>query len=407
MQHQHFIYADGKLIALNTQTRNANNTPKQKQVRYLHYDALNSVDLITDGYANVVERRSYDTWGKQRKVSWRNSNNPAEVLQQAITNRGYTGHEAITEVGLIHMNGRVYDPELGRFTSADPYIQAPFETNSFNRYSYVWNNPLKYTDPTGYKTFSEWASDAWDSVTDFFSGGGSGSYTNNGNSDGHHANYGYTTYKNGNGFAPSRSVDISWGNDLGFIQGWNSDKCVGSTCTDTFVEAFSFTGLGSVVVGSYDAMHDISDTLDLYSNDKISAGAFGTSVATSIGIAIVERKLKLGGEVADSVYDRVTNSGLKRAEALRDAELEKIFQLSKTKRSKITTVVGAHDPATGRVAVGVKKTCAANAGKCAEDLASEALGNPQNIEFTKVIRPRNEKIIPRCERCTGKYGPED
>lgn len=306
VQHQHFIYADGKLIALNTQTRNANNTPKQKQVRYLHYDALNSVDLITDGYANVVERRSYDTWGKQRKVSWRNSNNPAEVLQQAITNRGYTGHEAITEVGLIHMNGRVYDPELGRFTSADPYIQAPFETNSFNRYSYVWNNPLKYTDPTGYKTFSEWASDAWDSVTDFFSGGGSGSYTNNGNSDGSHANYGYTTYKNGNGFAPSRSVDISWGNDLGFIQGWNSDKCVGSTCTDAFVEAFSFTGLGSVVVGSYDAMHDISDTLDLYSNDKISAGAFGTSVATSIGIAIVERKLKLGGEVAESVYDRVT-----------------------------------------------------------------------------------------------------
>lgn len=106
-------------------------------------------------------------------------------------------------------------------------------------------------------------------MTDFFSGGGSGSYTNNGNSDGSHANYGYTTYKNGNGFAPSRSVDISWGNDLGFIQGWNSDKCVGSTCTDAFVEAFSFTGLGSVVVGSYDAMHDISDTLDLYSNDKI------------------------------------------------------------------------------------------------------------------------------------------
>ena len=102
----------------------------------------------------------------------------------------------------------------------------------------------------------------------------------------------------------------------------------------------------------------------------------------------------------------VANSGLKRAEALRDAELLEISKLSKTKQSKITTVVGAHDPATGRVAVGVKVTCRANAGKCAEDLASEALGNPKNIEFTKVIRPRNENIIPRCDRCVGNYGPE-
>jgi len=51
---------------------------------------------------------------------------------------------------LIHMNGRVYDQELGRFLSADPFVQSPFMTNSFNRYSYVMNNPLKYTDPTGF-----------------------------------------------------------------------------------------------------------------------------------------------------------------------------------------------------------------------------------------------------------------
>ena len=74
----------------------------------LHYDALNSVDMITDGYGNTVERRSYDTWGKQRKVAWQ-SESPLEVMQLAITNRGYTGHEEIVEVGLVHMNGRVYD----------------------------------------------------------------------------------------------------------------------------------------------------------------------------------------------------------------------------------------------------------------------------------------------------------
>ncbi|MGY5615456.1 hypothetical protein, partial [Vibrio brasiliensis] len=71
VQHKHFIYADGKLIALNTQTKEADNSLKDKQVRYLHYDALNSVDMITDGYGLVVERRSYDTWGKKRNVLWR------------------------------------------------------------------------------------------------------------------------------------------------------------------------------------------------------------------------------------------------------------------------------------------------------------------------------------------------
>jgi hypothetical protein len=48
------------------------------------------------------------------------------------------------------MNGRVYDPTLGRFLSADPHIQSPYSSQSYNRYSYVSNNPLKYTDPSGY-----------------------------------------------------------------------------------------------------------------------------------------------------------------------------------------------------------------------------------------------------------------
>ena len=50
----------------------------------------------------------------------------------------------------IHMNGRIYDPTIGRFLQADPVIQDPYNTQSLNRYSYVMNNPLSYTDPTGY-----------------------------------------------------------------------------------------------------------------------------------------------------------------------------------------------------------------------------------------------------------------
>ena len=76
--------------------------------------------------------------------------------------RGYTGHEQLDN-GLIHMNGRVYDPSLGRFLSADPLVQAPNNTQSHNRYAYAVNNPLKYTDPSGYS----WLSDLVDSIGDF------------------------------------------------------------------------------------------------------------------------------------------------------------------------------------------------------------------------------------------------
>jgi RHS repeat-associated protein len=67
-----------------------------------------------------------------------------------ITNRGYTGHEMVDGVDIIHMNGRIYDAKLARFLQADPFIQAPYNTQSLNRYSYVWNNPLNATDPSGY-----------------------------------------------------------------------------------------------------------------------------------------------------------------------------------------------------------------------------------------------------------------
>ncbi|MCD9610692.1 hypothetical protein LVK02_06885 [Tenacibaculum maritimum] len=52
-------------------------------------------------------------------------------------------------VALIHMNGRMYDAKLGHFLSPDNFIQEPFSTQSFNRFGYVWNNPLKFTDPSG------------------------------------------------------------------------------------------------------------------------------------------------------------------------------------------------------------------------------------------------------------------
>ncbi len=86
--------------------------------------------------------------------SWDNDSLPQNVQahRNEATTRGFTGHEHIESLGLVHMNGRVYDPLLGRFLSADPFVQAPTNTQSPNRYSYVFNNPLSFTDPTGYLT---------------------------------------------------------------------------------------------------------------------------------------------------------------------------------------------------------------------------------------------------------------
>ena len=147
VEHKHFIYADGQLVSIHVKTSD-NGTAQPDQTRYLHRDALGSIDTITDGQGNVVERMSFEPFGERRAGDWRYGTGLATI--PALTNRGFTGHEHVDEMGLIHMNGRVYDPTLGRFLSADPTMQFPYSSQGYNRYSYVQNNPLKYTDPSGY-----------------------------------------------------------------------------------------------------------------------------------------------------------------------------------------------------------------------------------------------------------------
>ncbi|MDR2972271.1 MAG: RHS repeat-associated core domain-containing protein, partial [Bacteroidales bacterium] len=73
----------------------------------------------------------------------------APGINFTLTARGFTGHEHYPELKIINMNGRLYDPVIGRFFSPDTYVQNPGFTQSFNRYSYCLNNPLKYVDPSG------------------------------------------------------------------------------------------------------------------------------------------------------------------------------------------------------------------------------------------------------------------
>jgi len=120
-------------------------------LKYFIADHLGSVSVITDGSGAVLERLSYDAWGKRRNAN--GTDDPANSVTSAVT-RGFSDHEMIASVGLVNMNARIYDPELGRMMSADPVIDSIFVSQVLNRYSYVGNNPLSITDMSGYSWLS-------------------------------------------------------------------------------------------------------------------------------------------------------------------------------------------------------------------------------------------------------------
>ena len=119
---------------------------KQKSAEKNH---LGSYNAITNNNGKVVQRNHFDVWGNPLPVYA--SNDPLQTmpLNFTLTNRGFTGHEHYPYLKIINMNGRLYDPVIGRFFSPDKYVVNSTFTQDFNRYTYARNNPLKYTDPSG------------------------------------------------------------------------------------------------------------------------------------------------------------------------------------------------------------------------------------------------------------------
>jgi len=139
-------------VAIITQHYSGSNTLTGTDTRYLYKDHLGSLDFMTDEFGTIEQEMSFDAWGKRRSATdwatWQFSISSA--FDHTETMRGFTGHEMLDEVGLIHMNGRIYDPHIARFVQADVIVQYPNDTQSYNRYTYVRNNPLAFTDPSGY-----------------------------------------------------------------------------------------------------------------------------------------------------------------------------------------------------------------------------------------------------------------
>jgi len=130
VERRHMIYAAGALVAVHVAGTGGG-------TRYVHRDHLGSVDAVTNAAATVVERIAYDVHGASASI-------PTAAA------RGFTGAVTLERSRLVHMQGRVYDPRLGRFLSPDPLVATPNDLQSLNRYAYVRNNPLSLVDPTGY-----------------------------------------------------------------------------------------------------------------------------------------------------------------------------------------------------------------------------------------------------------------
>ena len=158
---------------------------------------------ILDARGDLQHEPFFDAWGMRvapaayHTAKFRFSGAGARRLARLheTTRRGHTGHEMLDEVGLVHANGRLYDPELGRFLSPDPFVQFAGNLQSHNPYAYVLNNPATYTDPSGYNAkryvgaavtvvltaFAPWGSGFWAQVSYGAIGGGVGAAANGGN----------------------------------------------------------------------------------------------------------------------------------------------------------------------------------------------------------------------------------
>jgi RHS repeat-associated protein len=145
---------------------------------YTLTDHLGSIIAIADEDGDIIEEQRFDPWGQYRCPT---TGTPEETPQLTMLFRGYTGHvqrntvfeseanqkqiveqipmtkeigKMLPEFGLINMNARLYDPLIARVLSPDNYVQDPNNAQNYNRYSYCYNNPLKYTDPDGNFVFS-------------------------------------------------------------------------------------------------------------------------------------------------------------------------------------------------------------------------------------------------------------
>ena len=175
--HVFYLEVGGRAIA--EQILRQTGSGLKEEWRYYHSDRQGTIERTTDGTGGLKELVSSDAWGVRRNPDW---TQPAGAAPPQDTRYGYSGQQTDDEFsGIINMDGRTYDSYFKRFTSADPMVPEPRNGSSWNRYSYVVNNPTRYIDPTGY----DYEFPFWDDLDyDFYAGILDGPVEDDGGDDG-------------------------------------------------------------------------------------------------------------------------------------------------------------------------------------------------------------------------------
>ena len=172
ISNRHYLMVDGRVVGVLVSTSTAlpsvgsnpmappalscaPNCISLVKVEYWHKDDLGSLITTTDHTGAVTQRYAYDPFGKRRYTggsydTFGNVDYDWSPTLASGTDRGFTGQEQLDDVGLVHMNGRIFDPTLGVFLQADPHVTDPGNLQNFNRYGYCLNNPMSCMDPTGF-----------------------------------------------------------------------------------------------------------------------------------------------------------------------------------------------------------------------------------------------------------------
>ena len=401
-EFRHYVHGPDGVVAVYKRPTSGS-TPT---TTYVTTDHLGSLDVITNTAGVEGADAAFSAFGE--RVHYNGSGPPtADDLRDLrnATGRGFTFHEHLDESGLIHMNGRVYDPVIARFISPDPFVQDPFNSQSLNRYSYVLNNPLRYTDPTGYWSFREW----------------SGSFLRN-------LNFVYGLYR--------------WGREL-YREGCRGDLCgrtqnppqtpPAPTPPPQYVRPPNPTlpPADTAIPG----IGQSADAVNLQPGDADrvcqSAGYMYCLPATrSRADAIADEQAEIAVEGSLVIAPAVVRGGIEAVRAIQaaraaaraaraarlieEARAARLLEEARAARDALAgelaplkgrapaTVTGGYNVRTGQVAA---RAC--SSGRCAEDNVVEALGgNKADVRFTEAVRPRTGAEVPVCPRCEVSYGRE-
>lgn len=147
-RYQSNIFVNGEAILSQVEQTN----PLTFDAYFIHRDHQGSVDTLSrfvgSGPQQIAPR--FDVFGKRRNADWTADPAGARYADAQFTRRGYTGHEHLDNVRLIHMNGRLQDPLLGVMLTPDPMLGLLGNSQSLSRYAYVTNNPASLSDPGGF-----------------------------------------------------------------------------------------------------------------------------------------------------------------------------------------------------------------------------------------------------------------